>query len=148
MGLFGFGREKPRTPEQIVATVDLVRGLVCELGRDDDRKAIERRLGTPTKSDKKGLYYDQVGLHFNVAKTGAMTGWSIFFSPEVLPHWTWGERRTVGMTEPNVIELLGAPMKVERDEEEIMLSWERGGIAILVDFALDGTLNDVMIDFV
>ena len=106
MGLFGFGREKPRTPAQIVATVDLVRGMVCELGRDDDRAAIERRLGTPTKTEKTGLLYEQIGLHFNVEKTGPMTAFSIFFTPSILPHWTWSNRRNVAPTEADVIALL------------------------------------------
>mgnify|MGYP003524395122 CR=1 FL=1 len=148
MGLFGFGREKPRTPAQIVATVDLVRGMVCELGRDDDRAAIERRLGTPTKTEKTGLLYEQIGLHFNVEKTGPITGFSIFFTPSILPHWTWSNRRSVAPTEADVLALLGSPTKRETDEEEIMLAWDRAGFSILVDFALDGTLNDVMVDFV
>lgn len=147
MGLFGFGREKPRTPAQIVATVDLVRGIVCELARDDDRAAIERRLGTPTKTEKTGLLYEQIGLHFNVEKTGPITGWSIFFSPEILPHWTFSARRTTAPGERDVVALLGAPSKRETDEEEIMLTWERAGMTILVDYALDGSLNDVMVDF-
>jgi hypothetical protein len=28
-----------------------------------------------------------------------------------------------------------------------MLTWERDRIAIVVDYALDGALNDVMVDF-
>lgn len=148
MGLFGLGREKARTPEQIVATVDLARGMVCELGRTDDRAAVERRLGRPTKSDKVGLSYDQIGLHVAVAKAGTITGWSIFFSPTVTPHWTWGERRiTRPPAEADVLALLGAPAKRETDEEELMLMWERGSMTILVDYALDGTLNDVMVDY-
>ncbi|MGE0402336.1 MAG: hypothetical protein AB7T06_36885 [Kofleriaceae bacterium] len=147
MGLFGFGREKPRTPAQIVPHVDLARGTVCELGREDTRDTIERRLGTPTRRDKNGVLYDQIGLQLSVTKSGRITGWSIFFSPEILAHWTWGERRGAAPNEAEVTALLGAPAKRETDEEEIMLTWERGGIAILVDYALDGTLNDVMVDF-
>jgi hypothetical protein len=147
MGLFGFGREKPRTPEQIVPHVDLARGTVCELGREDTRETIERRLGTPTKTEKTGLLYEQIGLHFNVEKKGRITGWSIFFSPEILAHWTWGERRATAPNERDVIALLGAPTKRETDEEELMLTWEKGSLVIVVDYALEGALNDVMVDF-
>lgn len=148
MGVFGFGREKPRAPEQIVATIDLARGLVCELGRHDQRAEIERRLGTPSRTDKTGLHYEQIGLHIDVEKSGSITAWSVFFSPEILPHWTWGERRYAAPRETDVVALLGAPSKRETDEEELMLAWERPGLVILVDYALDGALNDVMIDFV
>ncbi len=148
MGLFGVGRAKPRTPAQIVAHVDLARGIVCELGPEDTRETIERRLGTPTKTDKNGLYYEQVGLHFNVPKGGRVTGWSIFFTPEILEHWTWGERRTSAPTERDVIAWLGEPTKRETDEEELSLTWEKSStLWIIVDYALDGALNDVMVDF-
>ncbi len=147
MGLFGFGRDKPRTPAQIAATVDLVRGSVCELGRHADRAAIEGRLGTPTKTEKTGLVYEQVGLRIEVEKTGTITGWSIFFSPAVLPHWTWGGSHTRAPREAEVMALLGPPTTRETDEEELMLTWERAGMTILVDYALDGSLNDVMVDF-
>lgn len=148
MGLFSslFG-EKPRTPAQIVPHVDLERGIVCELGREDTRETIGKRLGRPTRSDKNGVFYDQIGLHFSVAKTGRITGWSIFFSPEIAPHWTWSAQRTIAPNEAAVIALLGAPSKRETDEEELMLTWERGALSILVDYALDGTLNDVMVDY-
>ena len=147
MRLFGFGRDKPRTPAQIVAHVDLVRGSVCELGREDTRDTIERRLGTPTKTDKAGVHYEQIGLHFAVAKTGTITGWSIFFAPDILPYWTWGDRRAGAPREADVLVLLGPPSKRDTDDEELMLAWERRGVEIFVDYALDGTLNDVMVDF-
>lgn len=146
LSLFGLG-EKPRSPAQIVPHVDLVRGTVCELGREDDRTSIERRLGAPTKRDANGLHYEQVGLTFAVTKSGRITGWSIFFSPEILAHWTWGERRSGAPTEADALTLLGSPAKRETDEEEVMLTWERGGVTIIVDYALDGALNDVMVDY-
>jgi hypothetical protein len=147
LSLFGLG-EKPRTPAQIVPNVDLARGIVCELGREDTRETIERRLGAPTKRDANGLHYEQVGLMFNVTKSGRITGWSVFFSPEILAHWTWTDRRSNAPNEADVVTLLGAPTKRETDDEEVMLTWERGNIVILVDYALDGALNDVMVDFV
>jgi hypothetical protein len=149
MGLFSFfsRREKPRSPSGISPHVDLERGIVCELGRDDRRETIERRLGTPTRKESSGLFYDQIGLQISVTKTGGITGWGIMFSSAILQYWRWGDRRTPGLTEPDVIKLLGAPTKVERDDEELMLTWERGGMTILVDYALDGTLNDVFVDF-
>ncbi|MFN0249896.1 MAG: hypothetical protein ACKV2T_23635 [Kofleriaceae bacterium] len=146
LSLFGLG-EKPRTPAQIVPHVDLARGIVCELGREDNRTTIERRLGVPTKRDANGVRYAQVGLLFRVTKTGTITGWSIFFSPEILVHWRWKELGSRPPSEADVVKLLGAPTKRETDDEEVMLTWERGNVTIMVDYALDGALNDVMVDF-
>lgn len=146
LSLFGLG-EKPRTPAQIVPHVDLARGIVCELGREDDRASIERRLGVPTRRDANALHYEQVGLMLNVTTTGRLTSWSIFFSPGILAHWTWNDRRSGPPSEAEAVRLLGAPTKRETDEEEVMLTWERGDLAIVVDYAHDGTPNDVMVDF-
>lgn len=149
LSLIGLG-EKPRTAEQIAPTIDLARGIVCDIGREDTRETIKRRLGVPTETRKHGLFYEQIGLHIGVAKTGRVTGWSVMFSP-LVPPLTWiasGERRTgEPPPEAKVLALLGTPTKRETDDEELMLTWERAGITILVDYALDGAMNDIFVDF-
>lgn len=141
---------RPRTPSALAPTIDLERRTVCDLGRSDTRDSIEKRLGPPGSfwQRRKGqLVYSQIGLQVSIDDRFALIGVSVFFAG-VAEQYRWGPTRAVAPpTEAQAIALLGPPTKREVDAEEIMLEWTAGGVFLGLDYALDGTLADLFIDF-
>lgn len=142
----------PRPAREIEdLVVDLEHLTVAGLGYGDHPELLARRLGPPNNLRRRAhwLDYAHLGFSFGLDERQRVESWSLWTGKEGYGgRWKPGGDRAP--SEAEVIAALGEPTGREVDDEEVMLEWD-GRLPrayVGVDFALDGTLSWVAVDYV